>query len=177
MAGLLYKIRSGNYEVKITELKSIELQIEPDALVIYDDDISKTNTIFKIVIEDYLIIYYYFEAYSSGLQDFTLLAIPETHTVLIGGKKKSFSVNMINKKAENEFEHCLFWDFSVLNNGYVFESGELDCLLRDMSGKIIDKVPVDPPWESNFKDDGIRFSSIVSGETFLRFPKSDNSEK
>ncbi len=172
MSGLKYKIRSENYEVEITELSNIEqLKVEPDALVIYDDDISKASTVLKIIIEDYLIIYYYFEAYSSGLQDFTVLVIPETHTVLIGGKKKSCSVNMINKKTENEFEHCLFWDFSLLNNGYVFESGELDCILRDRSGKIIDKVPVDPPWESDLKDDGIRFSSTLYGETFLRFPK------
>lgn len=173
MKKLKYKIQSGNYSVTITELeyRSIQKNSVQQVIIIYDDDLSEVNALIEIVIDDYLLIHYYLESFNIGLTDLTIYAIPKTQTVLIGGKRKSCSIDMVTGRVEHEFEHCLFWDFSLLENCYVLETGELDCLLRDGRGRIVAQTAVDPPWESFYEADGIRFNSIVHGETFLKYPR------
>ncbi|MHA0858398.1 hypothetical protein [Paenibacillus sp. CMAA1364] len=104
----------------------------------------------------------------------TIFCLEDTQTILIGSKKKSCAINLITRTVEYEFSHCLFWDFTELKNGLILETGELDCMLRNINGKIIAQVPVDPPYEIFHEEDGIRFESIVYGTTYLKYPKEDN---
>jgi hypothetical protein len=114
---------------------------------------------------------YRFEQWPTGLVDFTALWIPQTQRLFLGGKRQSCVVNIATSTVEHCFEHCLFWSFAVSERpGFVLETGELDCLLRQDDGQIVARAPVDPPWEIHALPDGYRFESIVHGTTFLRYP-------
>jgi hypothetical protein len=169
--GLKIKVRSGNIPImfKQRDYKLDEEKKEEGALHIYENE-HEIDTIIEILVDNFFFIYYYMGSYNTGLQDLTLLFIDNTNTLFIGGKRKSCSINIIEKVIDNEFEHYLFWDFDILDNGYVLETGELDCLLRNQKGVILNQVPVDPPWESFYDEDGIIFESIVYGKQFLKFP-------
>ena len=117
---------------------------------------------------------YRFEAVQTGLADFTVLWLPATQRLFLGGKRQSCVVNVLSGAVEHRFEHCLFWSFSEVDGG-VLESGELDCLLRGTSGEILAHAPVDPPWEMHPEPEGYRFESLVHGTTWLRFPKTGAS--
>jgi hypothetical protein len=168
---LNYKITSGSLSV---QLKHIEItdDIKSDSIIFYDESDS-TDTLVQIIVDDFENIYCYLNSSDFGVNDLTVFCLEDTQTILIGGKKKSCNINLTTRSVENEFSHCLFWDFTKLKNGLILETGELDCLLRDINGIIIGQAPVDPPYEIFYEEDGIRFESIVYGTTYLKYPKED----
>ncbi|MNO38132.1 hypothetical protein D3C76_282270 [compost metagenome] len=168
-ARLSYKITS-NMSVVIKELEPIEVNSVP-GVIAYLDDIDECDSLVFLRVNEEITIHCFLDSSSFGVNDLTVYCLEETRTIFIGGKKKSFSINMNTNQISNEFEHCLFWDFNKLSNGLIFETGELDCLLRESNGTIISHAPVDPPYEIFYEEDGIRFSSIVYGTTYLKYPE------
>jgi hypothetical protein len=90
---------------------------------------------------------YRFEELPTGLVDFTALWVPQTQRLFLCGKRQSCVVNIATSTVEHLFEHYLFWSSASARPGFVLETGELDCLLRQDDGQIVAQVPVDPPWE------------------------------
>ncbi len=137
----------------------------------YDDQIEKTNKLIEIVIDNQVLINFFINEDHYGECDIAIFSLSERIRILLAGKKKSCRINLLDGTVDNVFEHFLFWAFILLDNGLIFEQGELDCLLRDKEGNILDQVPVDPPYEVHYELDGIRFESIVYGTTKLIYPK------
>jgi hypothetical protein len=110
-------------------------------------------------------------AWSTGLADLTLMFVGETGRLFLGAKQISCVIDLARGEVAHVFEHFLFWGYSrAVRPGWILETGELDCLFRALDGRIMGRVPVDPPWESTIEDRGIRYESIVNGVTFLEFP-------
>lgn len=169
---LEYKVMVlGNHQVKIRQISPDEEGDE--GVKIYereDEDISKV--ILHIEVDGYFLIYYHYYPFNTGLHHFTIYV--RENIIFIAGQTKSCTINMLTNKVENEFEHTLFWDFDEIREGFILESGEIDCLLRDKNGKIIDKAYVEPPYEMFEECDRIRFefeSIIEGGRTYLNFPQ------
>ncbi len=160
---------STDLPISIESYRSSEYTPPSASVILFDyEDYSKI--IVKIRVNEELDIYMYTNDYQFGLNDITIQYIEDTRKLLVAGKRKSFVIDLIQHSVSDDFTHDLFWDITQLNNGYILETGELDCLLRDESGAILDRVPVDPPYETFFEDDGIRFESIVYGTTKLKYP-------
>lgn len=180
MGNLKYKMITGKHVVAIKELSADLTTWQPDpnreGLTINEnpsDDLS--DTLLEIEIDGYFLIYYRFELFSTGLQDFMLYINDETGKVFLGGRHLSCCVNMKENKVEEIFVHCLFWDFIPLDNKLILELGELEVLLRDANGKIIISADVEPPYEFFYEEDGIRFefdSAIAGGQTYLKYDKN-----
>jgi len=170
--GLSYKITS-NMSVEIKELELNDVSSDPEVIA-YLNDTDESDSLVYLRVNDEITIHCFLNCSSFGVNDLTVFCSEETRTIFIGGKKKSFTINMNTNQISNEFEHCLFWDFNILSNGLILETGELDCLLRDRNRTILSHAPVDPPYEIFDEEDGIRFNSIVHGTTYLKFPGEKN---
>lgn len=106
----------------------------------------------------------YFEVNSFGL-----IYIPETNVLFIGGGTLTVSLDLDNFRILNEnYNDCMFWYFERYND-YVIEYGELDCFLYSLRGVLLDKCSVDPPYEVEKKQSGIKFLSPVYKEQWLRY--------
>ncbi len=117
-------------------------------------------------------IRYELELRGTGPQDLVVLHVEETGRFFLGGHQSSCVIDLKTMTVEHGFEHCLFWGFDRQTRpGFVLETGELDCLFRALDGRVLGKVPVDPPWLMFEEPGGLRFESIVHGSQFLPFPR------
>jgi len=168
-------------EISDTYFEDLNTQIEKENVYlnnrfepinIFDElmDFNDRNCEIRIIIDDYYAIRYFVNTYSTGLHDLQLFKIPDSQILLIGGKRKSLSLDLGSMQVANVYEHNLFWGFDTMND-YILEFGELNCLFRDKSGKILNSVDMEPPWECFREEDGLRFESDgLTGTTFLKFP-------
>lgn len=172
MGNLRFKIMmKEEHSIEIHQLKD-EKMIDGNNIHIYEEDDKITERIIlKLEVDGYFTIYYHYNVYPTGLQDFTVYI--NGNIIFLGGKAQSCTVDMFTNTIGNEFKHCLFWDFSDLENGLILEYGELDCLLRNDLGEIIETTYVEPPYDVFYEEDQIRFefeSVIAGGHTYLKLP-------
>ncbi|MBL4702894.1 MAG: hypothetical protein JKY54_00095 [Flavobacteriales bacterium] len=125
----------------------------------------------RIVVDGFREVHYFINDNFHGLQDLAILLIEETETLFIGGKSNSIVVDLIEGKTKDEFQHFLFWGFRISSNGqYILDEGETDCLLRDKSGKILNQVDVEPPYEAQDVENGVKYiCDGITGEVILEF--------
>lgn len=125
------------------------------------------NTLSTITFHDYLTIYIFWESCSSGVSQ-ELLYVPETGVLFLGCGSISARVSTRESKLIDTENVCLFWGLSR-HKEYVLETGELECFLYSLSGEKISSAAVDPPYEIEVTDSGIKFESMVLGSTWLRY--------
>ena len=128
------------------------------------------NTLTTITFEAHTKIYVFWESFTSA-ECFEVLYIPETKLLFIGCGCLSARINLNSSEIVGVANVCLFWEFSIHNN-FVLECGELDCFLYDLYGNLVSKTVVDPPYDMEICEDGIKFKSIVVGTTWLRFSEN-----
>lgn len=125
------------------------------------------NTLTTIIFNDYLHIYIFWETHSSA-ESVEILYVSETGVIFIGCDRVSARINTKNSSLIDIDDVELFWGLDR-HNDYVLETGELQCFLYSLDGKKISSAEVDPPYEMEFHDSGIKFESIVMGTTWLKF--------
>ena len=106
---------------------------------------------------------------SSAAADFHVLFVPETNLLFVGGGQISAAVDLSEMVVATQEAPLLFWSFERVDR-YVVEYGELECLLYDLNGHVLDRASVDPPYEVHRLAHGIHFVSMVAGSTWLTFP-------
>lgn len=125
------------------------------------------NTLSTIVFNDYLTIYVFWDSHPAGVSQ-EILYVPETGVLFIGCGSVSARVCTKTSKVLGSNEVCLFWGFQNHKN-YVLETGELECFLYTQAGEKISNTAVDPPYEMEIMEAGIKFESIVLGTTWLKY--------
>lgn len=108
--------------------------------------------------------------YSITDSPFTTLLISETGKLFFAAK---FFWGLIDleKVSVIRQESCLdFWSFERSADTIVIIT-ELAAESMTISGETIDKVPIDPPWESKDFEDRIEFDSPVFGQQTLKLKK------
>lgn len=106
---------------------------------------------------------------SSASADFQILLVPETSHLYLGGGQVSGVINLKERRIVSQESPCLFWAFERRDR-HIVEYGELECLLYDLQGQVLDRANVDPPYEVRHAAAGINFVSIVAGSTWLTLP-------
>lgn len=114
-------------------------------------------------------VYIYWEKVTTT-DNFNLMFIPETQTLFVGAGTISATINLQSLSLVTQNDLTLFWSFQR-RSSWVLELGELECFLYELDGTQIGKVPVDPPYEIEEKESGIRIVSIVAGSQWLNFPR------
>ncbi len=104
-----------------------------------------------------------------GFDAFGLAYVRATDTLFVGAGRISATIHIESRRIVERNEPDVFWGHERVGT-YVLELGELECILYDPAGCVIGHAPVDPPYEYEVEDDGIRFRSIVLGERYIRFP-------
>ena len=112
---------------------------------------------------------------SSASADFHILLVPETNHLFLGGGQVSGTINLSEGLIVSQESPCLFWAFERFDR-YIVEYGELECLLYDLEGRVLDRALVDPPYEVRHAVGGINFVSIVAGSTWLTFPVANDPD-
>lgn len=163
------KIEIGRNGLNI-EAQQIDPSIAHPAKALSFLDSDDWNACIRISVDDDLVILYHLRDFNSGLNDLSILYVDEVNTLFIGGKSRSLTIDLTTGKHGNVFNHFLFRGFQKLDNGYVLDYGETDCLLRKYSGEIIRAVCVEPPWEMEQKGDGVLFKCDgIAGEVWLPY--------
>lgn len=103
-------------------------------------------------------------------QHFELLYIPATQTLFVGGGAYSAAIDIDAMSVIRQNEIMLFEGFQR-HGQFVLELGELDCSLYDLHATLIDRTPVDPPYEIIKTDRGINLVSTMGHSSSLIFPK------
>jgi hypothetical protein len=170
------EIQSFNVPILTEVISSIEFNTmkNENPIVINDEDnevSSSFDLCVRIIVDGYREIWYYINDHFHGIQDLKILLPENSNTLFIGGKSKSTVVDLVEGIAREEFNHFLFWDFKITPEGkYILDEGEIDCLVRDLSGKIINQTFVEPPYESEYVDKGILYHCDgLTGDVLLEF--------
>jgi len=114
-------------------------------------------------------VYCHWENGSSVLAPHVLY-VPETETLFFGGGTLALSLRLPDLKVVDENVLVLFWAYERMGD-YILQLGELECNLYALDGRRIDTAQVDPPYDFEEEEKGIRFRSDVAGITWLRYPK------
>ncbi|MEI8641340.1 hypothetical protein P4S68_10730 [Pseudoalteromonas sp. Hal099] len=138
-----------------------------DKQIFVESKSSNNNTLTTLNFNDHQKIYVFWESFSSA-EFFEVLYVPETGVLFFGCGSMSARVCTKNAKLIDTEHVCLFWGLNRHQN-YILETGELDCFLYTLDGKKISSTIVDPPYEMEVTDQGIKFTSIVVGTTWLRY--------
>jgi hypothetical protein len=128
---------------------------------------SDNNILSTIIFNDFLTVYVLWESCLSGISQ-EILYVPETGILFLGCGCVSARISTKESRLIGVEDVSLFWGLSR-HKDYVLETGELECFLYSLSGKKISRADVDPPYEMEVTDKGIRFKSIVLGDTWLRY--------
>jgi len=128
---------------------------------------SSNNTLSTITFNDSLTILLFWDSCSSGVSQ-ELLYVPETGVLFIGCGSVSVRVSTKESRLIDVKNICLFWGLSR-HKEFVLETGELECFLYSLSGETISSTSVDPPYQMDVTENGIKFESIVLGNTWLRY--------
>jgi hypothetical protein len=98
------------------------------------------------------------------------LIVPETDNLFFGARFFWGIIDLKNSKVFRQ-ESCLqFWNFIRYKDAIVVTT-ELEALALSLNGNTIDKVPIDPPFESKIFEDKIEFDSPVFGRQTLHLKK------
>lgn len=150
-------------------------EMEGDEVIIAYDDKSEIPSTYpicvRIIVDSFREIWYYMDDFISGIRDLKILLPENSNALFIGGKSKSMVVDLIECEPKEEHYRVLFWDFTITPNGkYILDEGELSCVLRDFNGKIIREVGVEPPYVSEYVDEGILYHCDgITGAVLLKF--------
>ncbi|UZE97192.1 hypothetical protein [Alkalimarinus alittae] len=161
------KVSNQSAEIKIEHEKCSDPNLCRDKEIFIESNSSDNNTLTTLTFNDRLKIFVFWESFSSA-EFFDVLYVPETEVLFLGCGSISARVSTIASKLIGLEHVCLFWALTRQNN-YVLETGELDCFLYTLDGKKVSSTAVDPPYEMEVTDQGIKFTSIVVGTTWLRY--------
>jgi len=161
------KITVNDAEIKIEHEECSDPSWCRDKDIFIESCSSDNNTLSTITFNDYLTIYVFWESCPSGVSK-ELLYVPETGVLFLGCGSISARVSTLESKLIDIDNVFLFWGLSR-HKEYVLETGELECFLYSLSGKKVSSTAVDPPYEIEVTDTGIKFESIVLGSTWLGY--------
>jgi hypothetical protein len=161
------KVTIQSAEIKIEHEKCSDPSWCRDKEIFIESNSSDNNILTTLTFNDQLKIYVFWESFSSA-EFFDVLYIPETGVLFFGCGSVSARVCTKGSKLIDLEYVCLFWGLSRQQN-YIIETGELDCFLYTLDGKKVSSTAVDPPYEMEVTDQGIKFTSIVVGTTWLRY--------
>lgn len=100
---------------------------------------------------------------------FQFLLIPETGVLFIGAEILSGVVHLHTRQVLDQKQVFLFWAFER-KGAFVLELGEMTCFLYDLNGRLVGQVAVDPPYQVEETEAGIKFTSEVAGQQWLVYP-------
>lgn len=170
------EIQSCNVSILTEVIPSLEFNtMKSENPIIINDEDNEASSSFdlcvRIVMDGYREIWYYINDHFHGIQDLKILLPENSNTLFIGGKSKSTVVDLVEGIAKEEFNHFLFWNFTITpNQKYILDEGEINCLVRDFGGKIINEVSVEPPYESEYVEKGILYQCDgFTGDVLLEF--------
>jgi len=170
------EIQTSNVPIltEVTSSAQFNIMESEEAIVVNDmkDEISSSfDLCVRIIVDGYREIWYYINDYTHTIQDLTILLPENSNTLFIGGIFKSVVVDLIEGIAKDEFNHFYFCDFTITpNQKYVIDEGEINSILRDMSGRIIKEVSLEFPYESELMENGILYKcGGITGDVLLEF--------
>jgi len=161
------KVTIENTEIKIEHENCSDPSWCRDKEIFIESNSSDNNTLTTITFNDFLKIYVFWESFTSA-EFIDVLYVPETKVLFLGCGSISARVCTKDSKLIDLEYVCLFWGLSR-QNSYILETGELDCFLYSLDGKKVSSSAVDPPYEMEVTEQGIKFTSIVGGTTWLRY--------
>jgi len=161
------KVAIQGAEIKIEHENCSDPSWCRDKEIFIESNSSDNNTLTTLTFNDHLKVHVFWESFSSA-EFFDVLYAPETGVLFLGCGSISARVCTKGGKLIDCEYICLFWGFSRQQN-YILETGELDCFLYTLDGKKVSNAAVDPPYEMEVTDQGIKFTSIVVGTTWLRY--------
>lgn len=161
------KITIEDAEIKIEHERCSDPSWCRDKEIYIESNSNDNNTLTTITFNDYLKVFVYWESFSSA-ESFEVLYIPETGILFLGASAISAQISTRESKLIGIEFPCLFWSLER-HKSFVLESGELECFLYDKHGKKVSSTAVDPPYEMEVTDKGIKYESIVMGTTWLRY--------
>ena len=127
----------------------------------------QNNTLSTITFNNQLEVNLFWEFHSCA-KLVEILYVPETKVLFLGCGQLSAQIDVSNSCLINTNNIDLFWGLER-HKQFVLETGELQCFLYDLSGNLISSTSVDPPYEMEVNQDGIKFTSIVLGTTWLKY--------
>ncbi|MCI1265047.1 MAG: hypothetical protein LKG19_00635 [Saprospiraceae bacterium] len=105
--------------------------------------------------------------YSTDMNFHTLL-IEETDKLLIGPRFFWAVINLNYLRIERQ-EYCaMFWNFEKHSNTIIVTT-ELEALALDLNCETKDTVPIDPPFDIEYFENRIEFTSLTAGKQTLNF--------
>lgn len=108
--------------------------------------------------------------FSSTDTDFATLLISETDKLFFGARFFWGLIDLKNVETERQESCTMFWNFERHSDTIVVIS-ELSAESMTINGESIDKVPIDPPFDSKDFEDKIEFTSPVYGPQTLKLKK------
>jgi hypothetical protein len=102
--------------------------------------------------------------------DFSVLLISETDKLFFGARFFWGIIDLKNVETKRQESCTVFWNFKIYSNTIVVIS-EFSAESMSTNGETIDKVPIDPPFDSKVFDDKIEFISPVFGLQTLKLKK------
>jgi hypothetical protein len=106
-------------------------------------------------------------SFSSPETVLSTLFISETNKLFFGASCLWGIINLINWEIERQEHVQDFWSFERVGDTIVVIE-ELRAESFNLEARTIDKVPIDPPFESKDFDDRIEFDSPVYGKQTLK---------
>jgi len=161
------KVTIESAEIKVEHEECSDPSWCRDKEIFIESNSSENNTVSTITLNDYLTIYVYWESFSAS-ETFEVLYVPETGILFLGCGTISARVCTKESKLMDLDYICLFWGLEM-HKTFVLETGELECFLYSLEGRKISNTEVDPPYEMETTENGIKFESIVLGTTWLKY--------
>lgn len=128
---------------------------------------TENNTLSTISFNDDVFVYVFWESFLVA-KSFEVLYVADTGVLFFGCGNVTGRVCTRTSKLLGLDYVTLFWGLERHKN-YVLEMGELECSLYFLDGEKVSKAEVDPPYEVEVQEEGIKFESIVMGTTWLRY--------
>ncbi|MES2823548.1 MAG: hypothetical protein V4732_08100 [Pseudomonadota bacterium] len=164
---IVSKVVIEDAEISIAHQKCSDASLYKSKGLFIESTGSKNNTISCINYNDYLDIYLFWESHSSA-KSVEVLFVPETAILFIGCGEISARVCVKTNSIIGIERITLFWCFTRHKN-YILEMDELQCFLYALDGKKVDEVEVDPPYETEYLENGIKFESSIFGTGWLHY--------
>jgi len=161
------KVKVEDAEIKIEHESCSDPGWCREKTMFIESNSSLNNTLSTVTFNDYLKVFVFWESFSSA-ESFEVLYIPETGVLFLGCGTLSARVSTKESRIIDIDTACLFWGIDR-HKEYVLETGELECFLYSLDGSKISSTAVDPPYEMEITEQGIKFESIVVGTTWLKY--------
>jgi len=98
------------------------------------------------------------------------LFVPESNMLFYKGLTEWLIIDLANKLINRITDATLMWSFERKEDVIIIYD-ELYAESTDLNGEKIDRVPIDPPYESEEFEDRIEFDSLVYGKQTLSLKK------